>query len=99
MLRAKLRKVHTMDLKTYINSLPRGGAAALAGKLSITPVYLSQLTTRQDGRKPSPELCVSIETETQGSVRRQDLRPDDWSRIWPELIGQQQEQAQAEGQG
>jgi DNA-binding transcriptional regulator YdaS (Cro superfamily) len=33
----------------------------------------------------SPERCVDIERETDREVTRQDLRPDDWARIWPEL--------------
>lgn len=39
------------------------------------------------GRMPSPENAVAIERATGGVVRRWDLRPDDWARIWPELIG------------
>lgn len=38
-------------------------------------------------RIPGPENCVAIERATEGAVRRWDLRPDDWHRIWPELIG------------
>lgn len=38
-------------------------------------------------RQPSPEYCVAIERATDGKVPRWDLRPDDWNRIWPELIG------------
>ena len=38
-------------------------------------------------RLPSPENCVGIEQATEGVVMRWDLRPDDWHRIWPELIG------------
>ena len=34
------------------------------------------------------ERCVQIEHATSGAVRRWDLRPTDWHRIWPELIGQ-----------
>jgi len=30
--------------------------------------------------------CVSIEQATNGAVTRQELRPDDWQDIWPELI-------------
>jgi DNA-binding transcriptional regulator YdaS (Cro superfamily) len=52
-------------------------------------------------RQPNPEYCVSIERATDGLVRRWDLRPDDWHRIWPELIGAEGAPAvpQAEGQG
>ncbi|TLP68213.1 helix-turn-helix domain-containing protein [Pseudomonas nitroreducens] len=33
----------------------------------------------------SPEVAAALERETEGSVKRQALRPEDWSRIWPEL--------------
>ena len=76
-----------MDLRTYCDQLPPGGMSAFAGDLGITPVYLSQLAARQNGREPSPALCVAIERATDLIVRRWDLRPSDWSLIWPELIG------------
>lgn len=38
-------------------------------------------------RLPGPENCVAIERATSQRVRRWDLRPKDWHRIWPELIG------------
>lgn len=75
-----------MDLRTFTNALPRGDVRALAVRIGITPIYLSQLAARQNGREPSPELCVVIERETLGKVARWDLRPADWHRIWPELI-------------
>ena len=77
-----------MDLKTYTNQLLRGGVAQFAEKLGTSSVYLSQLSARQDGREPSPELCVRIEAESGRAVRRWDLRPTDWHLIWPELIGE-----------
>lgn len=33
----------------------------------------------------SAEIAVRTETATKGEVTRQDLRPDDWQQIWPEL--------------
>lgn len=75
-----------MDLRTYTNDLPRGGISTLAVELGVSPVYLSQLVAKQGGRTPSPELCVQIERATKGFVTRRDLRPDDWHRIWPELV-------------
>ena len=76
-----------MDLKTYTRDLPYGGVAKLADDLTVSPVYLSQLSARQAGREPSPELCVKLEAATARAVMRWDLRPSDWFRIWPELIG------------
>lgn len=32
-------------------------------------------------------LASDIERATDGAVRRWELRPDDWHRIWPELLG------------
>lgn len=61
--------------------------AAFAKRLGIKPIYLSQLAAKQDGREPSPALCVDIERESDEMVRRWELRPEDWYRIWPELIG------------
>jgi DNA-binding transcriptional regulator YdaS (Cro superfamily) len=66
-----------MDLKTYI-AAERGRAVALASRLGVSISYLSQMAI-------SPERCVDIWRETGGIVTRQDLRPDDWQRIWPEL--------------
>lgn len=76
-----------MDLRIFTTSLPRGEMSALASKIGISPIYLSQLAARQNGREPKPALCVLIECATEMGVRRWDLRPKDWSRIWPELIG------------
>lgn len=72
-----------MDLKTFINTSPRGTAASLAKAIGVSPSYLSQMAS---GQSPiSPERCVAIERWTEGVVSRRDLRPDDWARIWPEL--------------
>jgi DNA-binding transcriptional regulator YdaS (Cro superfamily) len=71
-----------MDLKTFIQA-DRGRASRLAEQLGISRSYLSQMAS---GSAPiSPERCVDIERETNREVTRQDLRPDDWRRIWPEL--------------
>lgn len=55
------------------------------------------------GDKAVPlERCVAIEVATHGAVTRQDLRPDDWQKIWPELAQSpttHQPAAQAAGQG
>ena len=75
-----------MNLRTYLDGLPRGGITDFAATLGISPVYLSQLAAGQGGREPSPELCVRIEVATSATVARWDLRPADWHLIWPELI-------------
>lgn len=75
------------SLREFLDGLPRGETGALALKLGISAIYLAQIAARQGGREPSPALCVLIERETAGAVMRWDLRPSDWHRIWPELIG------------
>ena len=46
---------------------------------------MSQMVT---GDRPVPPVHgAAIEQGTGMAVRRWDLRPDDWHRIWPELIG------------
>lgn len=86
MLTAKMRNPPTNRFREYLDGLPHGGIALLARQLGIHTVYLSQLASRQDGRLPSPQLCVRIEQVTDGAVTRRDLRPGDWHLIWPELV-------------
>lgn len=74
-----------MELRSYLNQLPRGGLPGLAVALNVSTVYLQQLAARQGGREASPELCVRIEQATRRAVMRWDLRPSDWHLIWPEL--------------
>lgn len=62
-----------------------GGQSRLAAAIGVTPPAIADW---RKGVRPVPiERCVQIERVTAGSVRRWDLRPDDWWRIWPELIG------------
>ncbi len=74
-----------MKLRSYLDTLPRGGVSEFATRIDVSPVYLSQLAAEQDDRVPSPALCVVIERESHQAVTRRDLRPADWHLIWPEL--------------
>lgn len=59
--------------------------AALAEKVGVNEQYLYQCLT---GRKAmNPAEAVRVEAESGRAVMRWDLRPADWHRIWPELIG------------
>lgn len=74
-----------MRLANYLRS-ERGLCANVAGRLGIAPAYLSQIASGT--RTAHPALAREIEAAcAAGAVRRWDLRPDDWHRIWPELIG------------
>ncbi|WP_092970709.1 YdaS family helix-turn-helix protein [Ralstonia sp. NFACC01] len=72
-----------MTLTEYVRAR-RGRLTALARAIDMSPIYLSQVVNK--GLRINPARCVAIEVATQGSVRRQDLRPDDWHLIWPELF-------------
>ena len=74
-----------MQLAEYLQT-ERGLCARIAERVRIAPAYLSQIAGGV--RKAHPALAREIESEcAAGAVRRWDLRPDDWHRIWPELIG------------
>lgn len=71
-----------MQLNDFLKA---GGPAirkAMEQHLGISKSYLSQLAT---GRAAiSPSRCIIIESFTRGEVARSDLRPKDWSEIWPD---------------
>ena len=73
-----------MVLLDYL-SAERGRGAMVARAANLAPAFLSQIA---NGVRPAPaEQCVAIERACELQVRRWHLRPADWHRIWPELIG------------
>ena len=71
-------------LRFYLNGLPVELQHEFAGRCKTTIGYLRKaISIRQ---KLDTGLCTDIERESGGAVRRWDLRPDDWRRIWPEII-------------
>lgn len=63
-----------------------GSITALAKSIGVVPSAISNWLAR--GGDIPIEHCTSIERATNGAVTRKDLRPNDWSRIWPELAGE-----------
>lgn len=74
-----------MDLRTYLESAERGTGSKLAGVLGVNRVLISQWAA-PGGRAVPVEHCAALELATGGAVSRRQLRPDDWHRIWPELV-------------
>jgi DNA-binding transcriptional regulator YdaS (Cro superfamily) len=73
-----------MDLKTWC-AAERGRASILASTIGIPVSFMSQMVS---GDRPvPPQHAAPIEAATGRQVMRWELRPDDWHRIWPELVG------------
>lgn len=74
-----------MDLKTYLKSLPgEPDRDAFAKKCGCV---LGHLRNVSYGQRPcAPELAVAIERESARQVTRQELCPENWRRVWPELV-------------
>ena len=72
-----------MNLIKYLET-PSISKSDFAKSIDVSSGMLSQWLS---GHRPiSPEKCVVIEKVTNGIVGRKDLRPDDWVKIWPELL-------------
>ena len=74
-----------MILSDYLKLLDMPARAALADASGTSYLHLRNIAF--SGKSCGAVLAVGIEAATAGAVRRWDLRPDDWHRIWPELIG------------
>lgn len=71
-----------------------GSQAQMALALGVKQPTISEWSR---GDRPIPiERCVQIEQATKGAVTRQDLRPNDWHRIWPELATKARKQTARE---
>ena len=65
-----------------------GGQAAFARVVGVSSPTVNQWVS---GKRRVPiERCAQIEIESKGKVTRQDLRPDDYWLIWPELKKQKE---------
>jgi DNA-binding transcriptional regulator YdaS (Cro superfamily) len=74
-----------MQFKPYFFAMTKDERAAFAKRVGTTVGHLNNFCYGYT--KLAPDVCVSIEQASDGIVMRWDLRPDDWFRIWPELIG------------
>lgn len=73
-----------MKLRTYV-SAERGRCAAVARAIRVHPVLVSQWAS--DKREVPLEHCAALVSACGGQVQYWDLRPTDWHRTWPMLIG------------
>ena len=75
-----------MNLHEYLSSPGALSVAQLRERAGVkSDAQIRQWQHGYAGRKPSAGYCVAIEKATGAQVTRQELRPDDWAGIWPEL--------------
>lgn len=76
-----------MNLDAYLTSPGAPSVSEFRERVGAkSDMQIRQWRHGYAGRKPSPEFAVAIEQASNGAVMRWDLRPDDWHRIWPELV-------------
>ncbi|MGO3892433.1 MAG: transcriptional regulator [Paenalcaligenes sp.] len=70
-------------LKTFLSTSGLT-QSQFAQKIGVSQAMVYQIL---NGIRPvSEKVCVRIEGVSERAVTRQDLRPNDWHEIWPELI-------------
>lgn len=79
-------KMILMNLKTYFSQINSKSINELSLDIGVSAAQLRQWVHGYQNRRPSPENCVAIEFVTDKKVTRKDLRPNDWQKIWPELV-------------
>ena len=74
----------------YFRGLNTDQKLALAERCKTSVMYLTKqvalINTGKDKSLFRPSVCTAIEVFSSGKVTRKDLRPNDWSDIWIELI-------------
>lgn len=95
--------MRAMDsLKTYLKGL---GSDEDRERFAVAcGTSLGHMRNASYGLKPlAPSVCMQADLLSLGAVKRWETRPDDWHRIWPELIGAEgapaAPEAAAQGEG
>ena len=65
----------------------RGNQSYLAKKTGISSAFINQIA--RGVRGVPVQSAATIEKATNGAVTRQEMFPDDWEKIWPELAKKQ----------
>ena len=76
--------MHPIDVAAKVLATSLEGLGALLG---VSKGAVSQW--KNEGREVPITHCVVIERLTRGAVTRQELRPNDWHLIWPELVSKE----------
>ena len=78
-----MEKSHSTALDRAVQHC--GGVTKLATALDLRQSVVSNWRARES--VIDAVYCTAIDAMPDSPVRRWDLRPDDWHRIWPELVG------------
>jgi hypothetical protein len=68
-----------MNLPEYLATLDATGRKAFAKKAKANLVYLYQLSSGYQGRKPSPKLCQRLVVASANKLTLGELRPEIWA--------------------
>ncbi len=75
-----------MKLHEYLSSPGALTVSELCNRIGAkSDAQLRQWQHGYADRRPNPENCLALEKATNGKVTRQDLRPNDYWLIWPDL--------------
>lgn len=72
------------ELRIFLNALSLEQQKEFALKCATSIGYLRKAISKN--QELGAVLCVLIESATKGQVSRKDLHPNDWHKIWPELV-------------
>lgn len=82
-----------MNLSTYLEQPDAMSVGELASAIGCASAQIRQWVAAEKsadaGRRPGAAYCSAIQAATDRAVMRWDLRPEDWHRIWPEMVGAQ----------
>lgn len=80
-----MQRMGLEKLKAYLAPMDAEKRERFAARCGTSRGHLQNVMY---GVRPcATDLAVLIEDATGRTVRRWDLRPDDWHKHWPELIG------------
>lgn len=72
-----------MNLSEWSKTRPRGAMGLLAKQIGA---HLPDVSRWASGERPIPlRHAAAIEKATSGTVTRQDMFPNTWAVLWPEL--------------
>lgn len=72
------------QLRAFLNSMSLAEQREFSVRCGTSIGYLRKAITKHHDLGAA--LCVLIEKNSRGFVTRKDLYPNDWQKIWPELM-------------